>query len=124
MAKQIKVTGENLRVLDPAAGGGILACATVERLVSRPDKPKIIVLVAYEIDLQLIPALRVVLAYLADWCFTEYGVKLITTIEIKDFVLAHAKALCLFGELIPYQTDEQGFDIIISNPTLFQDQKN
>ena len=123
MAKQIKVTGENLRVLDPAAGGGILVCATVERLVSRPDKPKIIVLVAYEIDLQLIPALRVVLAYLADWCFTEYGVKLITTIEIKDFVLAHAKALCLFGEFIPYQTDEQGFDIIISNPPYFKIKK-
>ena len=36
---QATVTGENIRVLDPAAGAGILLCALVESLSSRPNPP-------------------------------------------------------------------------------------
>ena len=120
MAGKIHVTRKNLRVLDPAAGAGILVCAAVEALISRPDKPEVIVLVAYEVDFELIPALHTVFDYLADWCLSGYGVKLTTTIEAEDFVLAHAMSLRSFGELIPYQADEQDFDIVISNPPYFK----
>ena len=120
MAKQIHVTRKNLRVLDPAAGAGILACAAVEALISRPDKPEVIVLVAYEVDFKLIPALRTVFDYLADWCLAGYGVKLTTTIEAEDFVLAHAMSLRSLDGLIPYQAGEQDFDIVISNPPYFK----
>lgn len=120
MAEQIQVIGDRLRVLDPAAGAGILACAAVEALISRPSKPVIIELVAYEVDAELIPALRSVLDHLVDWCRTGYDVALKVRIEATDFVLAHAEALRLFGGFIPYQGDDRDFDVVISNPPYFK----
>lgn len=120
MAEQIQATGERLRMLDPASGAGILACAAIESLISRPNKPAVIELVAYEVDPDIIPALRAVLDYLVSWCRTGYEVALKVRIEATDFVLAHAEALRLFGGLIPYQRDETDFDIVISNPPYFK----
>ena len=108
MAKQIRVSGSQLRILDPAAGCGVLACTAVEVLVSRSNKPTIINIVAYEIDRQLIPALQSVLAYLTRWCGSGYGVMLKVTIKKSDFILTHT----------------QKFDIVISNPPYFKIRKS
>lgn len=120
MAEKIKAAGERLRVLDPASGAGILACAAVESLISRPTKPMVIELVACEVDPNIIPALHAVLDYLVSWCRTGYEVALKVRIEATDFVLAHAEALRLFGGFIPYQGDDTDFDIVISNPPYFK----
>lgn len=120
MAEQIQATGERLRILDPASGAGILACAAIESLISRPNKPMVIELVAYEVDPDIIPALRAVLDYLVAWCGTGYEVALNVRIEATDFVLAHAEALRLFGGFIPYQGEDTDFDIVISNPPYFK----
>lgn len=120
MAEQIQATGQCLRVLDPASGAGILACAAIESLISRPTKPTVIELVAYEVDPDVIPALRAVFDYLVSWCRTGYKVTLKVRIEATDFVLAHAEALSLFGGFIPYQGDDNNFDIVISNPPYFK----
>lgn len=124
MASKIQVTGENLRILDPAAGGGILACAAIESLVLRPKPPMRIILVAYELDFELIPVLRAVLDYVISWCEIGYAVGLEVQIEARDFILAQAEALRLFGGPIPYQENELNFDAVISNPPYFKIEKS
>ena len=104
MARQIRVSGSQLHVLDPAAGCGILACTAIEVLISRPSKPKAIDIAAYEIDRQLIPTLQSVLAYLTKWCRSKHGVTLKVTIKDEDFIFARA----------------QKFDVVISNPPYFK----
>ena len=120
MARQIKVEGRKLRVLDPAAGAGVLCCAAVETLVSRDSKPDTIELVAYEVDENLIALLRTVLDHLADWCFRGYGVTVAVHIEVTDFITAHVEALRLFGDLFSCRSEEQDYDLVISNPPYFK----
>lgn len=67
MAAQIVAGRETIRILDPAAGAGILLCATVEALVARSAAPLRIELVAYEVDPALAEILAQVLADLRDW---------------------------------------------------------
>ena len=120
MAEKIRVTGARLRILDPAAGAGILCCAAVEALVSRDPRPEAIELVAHEVDEGLIPLLREVLGHLADWCRRQHGVTVAVRVEPGDFVMAHAEALRLFGGFLPYRFEEQGFDVVVSNPPYFK----
>ena len=120
MAEQIKVDGPTLRVLDPAAGAGILCCAAVEALVSRDSKPGTIELVAYEIDKDLIGPLRAVLDYLAGWCYDNHGVTVAVCIEVADFVLANADALRPLGSLHSSRSRNEEFDAVISNPPYFE----
>jgi hypothetical protein len=57
-----------VRILDPAAGSGTLACALVEALAGRSErKPRSVELIAYEIDPELADALGVVIGYLEHW---------------------------------------------------------
>ena len=120
MAEQITVSGSGIRILDPAAGGGILCCAAVETLAIRQPKPQSIELLAYEVDSGLIDPLKATLDYLATWCRTEHGIDLKVRIKNVDFLVAQAEALWLVHGLIPYESDDQGFDIVISNPPYFK----
>ena len=124
MAKQIRVAGSRLRVLDPAAGSGILICAAVEALVGRTEKPATLTIVAYEVDPELIPALRAVLQYLMQWCRANDSVELTMRVEPTDFILAHAEALRSFSTLMPYEPDHHDFDIVIANPPYFKINKH
>ena len=124
MAEHIQVTGKKLFVLDPAAGCGVLSCAAIEALASRPDRPELICLVAYEVDIQITPILRIVLSYLVDWCYNKYGVEIVITIEPRDFILAHRNAQHFADGSTSLQSDEQYFDIIISNPPYFKISKD
>ena len=118
MAGRIMADGRKVRILDPAAGAGILCCAAVEALVSRCLKPDVIELVAYEVDRDLITPLRAVLEYLADWC-GGHRVMLAVRIEATDFIMANAGALrgC---ELLPARAAEEKFDAVIANPPYFK----
>ena len=119
MAGRIMADGRKVRILDPAAGAGILCCAAVEALVSRRLKPDAIELVAYEVDRDLITPLRAVLEYLADWCGGGHRVTLAVRIEATDFIMANAGALrgC---ELLPAHAAEEKFDAVIANPPYFK----
>ena len=119
MAGRIKADGRRLRVLDPAAGAGILCCAAVEALVSRRPWPDGIELVAYEVDEGLIAPLRAVLGYLADWCRSGCGATVAVHVEATDFIIAHADTLCPHGDLF-LSRPKEGFDVVIANPPYFK----
>jgi len=119
MAGQIVATGRNIRVLDPAAGAGILCCATVEVLLARHPKPEVIELVAYELDGDLALSLRTVLDYLARWCQERHGTVVNTRIEVADFILANGTAMRQ-DELFSSRTQASEFDAVIANPPYFK----
>lgn len=50
--------GRTIRILDPAAGTGVLAAAAFESLLERTDRPSRIEFELYEVDKRLIPILR------------------------------------------------------------------
>ncbi len=120
MAKQIPVSGTNIRILDPAAGAGILCCAAVEALATRKSKPQSIELLVYEVDTKLVGPLRAILDYLTVWCHSEHGIRLKVRVKNVDFLVAQADALWLMHGLIPYNSDDQNFDVVISNPPYFK----
>ncbi len=124
MAAQIRVCGDRLRGLDPAAGAGILCCAAVEKLADRDPPTSRIDLVAYEVDTELADPLKAVLGYLRKWCAEVHGIRLAARIESRDFVMAHAEALRREDSLIPYESDDREFDIAISNPPYFKINKS
>lgn len=111
------------RLLDPAAGAGILLCSLVELIVGKNrDRIQNINLTAYEIDADLIPYLITTMKYLENWC-SERGVTLDVHIECADFVLARAASL--EGKNLPSNgVTDSGYDIVISNPPYFKINKN
>ena len=123
MAGRITSEAHEARILDPAAGVGILCCAAVQALVSRQPKPGIVELVAYEIDKDLLAPLRAVLDHLADWCRTRYGVTVSVHIEAADFIIANPGALRPRG-LFPGRTETENFDVVIANPPYFKISKD
>ena len=123
MAALIEARSTTVRLLDPAAGAGVLCCAVVERLVSHQSPPASIELVAYESDRDLCGPLATVLKYLADWC-RRRGVLLAARIECEDFVIARAGALQSVGELLPSNSPAANFDAVIANPPYFKISRN
>ena len=119
MGQRITTVERTLRILDPAAGAGILCCAAVEALMSRASPPHAIDLVAYEVDAELIAPLRATLDYLADWCLDRFRVRITLRLEAADFILANAQALPTEG-LFPSRPEVKGFDLIIANPPYFK----
>ena len=119
MAGRVRASAERMRILDPAAGAGILACAAIEALASRPDGPRAVQLVAHEIDPGLIAPLRAVLGHLAQWC-RGAGVELEVRVEASDFVLQNAEAVRPLDGFMRDQDAERDFDAVISNPPYFK----
>ena len=123
MASLVNANGRTLRVLDPAAGAGVLCCAAVERLVANDPKPDRIELVAYEVDQDLVPLLTRVLDLLDEWCRAR-RVVLAARIEAADFVVANGGVLQASMDLVPSITEAGHFDAVISNPPYFKIGKN
>lgn len=97
-----------VRVLDPAAGAGILAAAVVELLVSNEAPPDRITVTLCELDERLVPVLR----RLADKMRREArkrGLTLSVSIRQCDFLLSSTAT-----------TQKPVADIIISNPPYFK----
>jgi adenine-specific DNA-methyltransferase len=119
MASQITIRSDTVRILDPAAGAGILLCGAVEDLVGRDVPPRRIELVAYEVDETLAVTLAKVLKDLQKWA-ERRGVEVVTKIRRTDFILEHAAALNCIGGLLPHLHIDQTFDIVIANPPYFK----
>ncbi|UVF19987.1 Eco57I restriction-modification methylase domain-containing protein [Microvirga terrae] len=106
------------RILDPAAGGGILVCGAVEAMLSKDSRPDRIEVTAYEVDPALARELQQVLTSLAEWA-GKRGVELTFEVRNKDFVLANADALEGLGGLFA-PGPLRSYDVIISNPPYFK----
>ncbi|AMW35760.1 N-6 DNA methylase [Haematospirillum jordaniae] len=106
---------DTLRLLDPAAGAGILLCAAIERLAACPNPPRLVEIVAYEIDPPLAAMLAEVLDHLTAWAAGK-GMTIKTTIRCTDFILAEAAAL--------HHRPANRFDAVIANPPYFKINKD
>lgn len=108
-----------LRILDPAAGAGILLCAAVETLLDRHNPPRSIALHAYEIDPKLSRILSENLNHLVEWA-AKRGTTIAVMIEQQDFVLAHGSVLQSIDDLIANDQPVGGYDVVIANPPYFK----
>ena len=110
--------GRTVRVLEPAAGAGVLACAVCEALADADHPPSVIELTLYEFDFAFEPALKEVLSALKSWLAAR-RVDLKTSLRFEDYVLENSRNV--EGGL--FETKEL-FDLIISNPPYFKVSKN
>lgn len=99
--------GQNVRILDPAAGAGILAAAVAEQLLTATERPKRIELVLYEIDGDFLPVLRSLARRLRHDAASA-GVEVSVRIRNGDFLLEDQ------------QLQKWGFDFVIANPPYFK----
>jgi adenine-specific DNA-methyltransferase len=85
MASQIGDTDEDVTLLDPGAGFGILAAAAVAELLGRPAPPRSLRLTLYEIDDDLLRDLSTVLRLCGEAC-RAVGVSFVGEVLARDFI--------------------------------------
>lgn len=116
------VKKQNISILDPGCGSGILSCSLIEHLVET-STIKNVVLTAFETDYALTPFTEGVLSYLKLWC-AERNVTLSYTIDHNDFVLGKSFCIDRQDSIFPELFSDEKYDIIISNPPYFKLAKN
>lgn len=87
MASLFEIHSDEVRLLDAGAGAGALSIALIERLCRQPQKPKRIVLTAYEIDVTQIKPLQARLENCRHKC-ERAGVSFSAKIFNEDFIAA------------------------------------
>jgi adenine-specific DNA-methyltransferase len=120
MASWCQAAEWSVRVLDPGAGAGVLACALCEALAARTDKPVQIELDAYETDPRLLGYLQLCLRHAENW-LRRRGIAFKFRVNANDFILHHAAAPTndrgLFSDDKPLLPT---YDVVISNPPYFK----
>lgn len=99
----------HVRVLEPAAGAGILAAAVIEALLAKETRPHLIELYLFEYDEGLLPSLRKLGDMMTEACKSK-GVTLDLHIQHGDFLLSQ---LALSGKPV------EGL-LTIANPPFFK----
>src|SRR5258707_12172950 len=117
MAKFVGPRKQDLRILDPGAGTGVLSCALLERLAASSHNLSI-ELEAHETDLDLIDYLKTCLTYARDWLEAR-GTSLTFKISTDDFIIGNSKALANEPQLF-IDDDRKGFDVVISDLACFK----
>ena len=102
------VSDKVVRVLEPAAGSGVLLASVVHALLAKPDGPERIELLAYEIDARLLPALSEACVACRE-AAAHRGVVLEFEVRHEDFLLS---PLCLAQQPVA--------DVVIANPPYFK----
>jgi adenine-specific DNA-methyltransferase len=85
MSSMFETDLQEVRILDPGAGAGVLFAASVEDLISRIERPFSIEVVAYETDRTILPYLEETM----DWCQSlcaSHGIKFQGNVKIEDFI--------------------------------------
>jgi adenine-specific DNA-methyltransferase len=118
MARQLGPLQDGDRILDPAIGSGVLACAVVERAIAA-TKPLTLHLDGYEIDPDLAQAAREVLTRAAEVAAC-YGIMLHARVHERDFILERAP----MGPLFDASGRSDFYDHVIANPPYFKLNRN
>lgn len=100
-----------VRVLEPAAGGGILAAAVLERLLAKEKRPTQIEITLCELDARLHAPLKRLAEKMRN-AGRNAGVKVKVSVRIGDFLLS------------PVAEEKPQFDVVIANPPYFKLNKN
>ncbi len=100
--------GRSVRLLDPAAGSGVLAAALIEASLTAPSRPARIELLMCELDPAMLPLLGTCAAELESLC-SSHGVEFACRIQEGDF-LQSAFA----------RSSEPVIDAVIANPPYFK----
>lgn len=116
MADLTSPTNEEISILDPGAGTGVLSVAVIEKLVNT-QKVKKINLVCYEIDNQITQYLKQVLDEVEN--VLNKKISFSYSILEEDFTISNANSLTTNLANYNIGTKSQ-FDIIISNPPYFK----
>lgn len=98
-----------IRLLEPAAGAGILAAAVIEALLDKAERPESIELMLCEQDERLLPVLNELVALATAECAAA-GVTLTALVQHGDFLLSPSAVL---GQTV------DGL-VVISNPPFFK----
>jgi len=85
MASLLSYKGENIRILDPGAGAGVLSAACVDTLTSRDSHVHSIEVVAYENDPAILSALSETMRCCEESC-RQAGILFQCEIRPTDFV--------------------------------------
>src|SRR5690606_7026092 len=109
----VQSDAESVRILDPGCGTGILSCVLVEHIIVHHTSVRNIHLVGFETDTKLYDYLKQSFDYLKDWA-SNNGVSLTYEIHTDDFTLE------IVPQLSALTLENDGFDIIISNPPYFK----
>ena len=121
MAKQIGHLPDKCRILEPAIGSGVLACAMIEQAVIQ-QHPKQLLIEGYEIDRTLYEAAGTALVAATAYA-QKGGISVQTRLHHKDFILAQTADLQLsLFDRNEYAGDplSGNYDRIIANPPYFK----
>lgn len=103
-----ELSGDTVRILEPAAGSGVLAAAAVEALLERNERPSRIELLLCELDARLHAALHDVCSRLGEQC-RRLGIRFEWVVRGGDFLLSETAL-----------SREPLVDLVIANPPYFK----
>lgn len=119
MGKQAELSNNEISILDPGCGTGILACSLVEHLINNENINRI-KLVAYETDNGVISYSQQSFNYLKAW-LERKKVEIEIIIINKDFILEKSVTNSRNNQLsIVEQDATEKFNIIICNPPYYK----
>ena len=87
MSSMFESRPQQVRILDPGAGAGVLFATCVEALISQENRPDSIKVVAYETDDAILPHLQETMKRCQSLC-TSAGIAFEGTVRSEDFVSA------------------------------------
>lgn len=111
MASLFERNVATVRILDPGAGSGSLFAALTEQLITKPDRPESIEVVAYETDANIIPHLEKTIELCRQLC-DQMRVAFQGVVRREDFISAAAAQLS--SDL--FATSPSDFTHVILNP--------
>ena len=117
MANLAGTLHNQMRVLDPGAGVGMLACAVCE--LAKAQQLSELAIIAYEYD----PLLFLLCSFTLDYArefLSQHGVKLTIELHQQDFLEAMASQLTHHSLWSSNLQPEQPFDLTILNPPYFK----